>query len=515
MENVKEYLANAETAFSNRRYNEALTWYKKVLEETPDDIYVLSRAGAICVPLGNFDEALTYFQRAKELDPQNGDNIFNYANACFFSRNNVAAFEGYVEAERVGCSEEITPRLYYQLALICSMRNDFESALVYFKKCEEADKAGNISLNPDLISEKLKIYMVNEDFENADKCAAELVAIKPTDFNNYMVYFSLLMSHKKYSMAEKVLDDAQKYAVITEENQAVLWLQQAVVYMAMAEENPTEKELYIQKAITVLGEHVNDPALSKERKIEFLLTFAEVYQKAEAYDDSIYCLKYLLGEDTQTAQPMKTTDSTEESEVLSYEEAEAMISADLMRVQEKIYNGEIDSSMGLYAEHAYDEDGRLVNVYPENVFSQMIENTDDFFGKGEQFDLSDEVLDKVHFDLLTAYLAKEDFQSAKQSAEMLKKSKTLYYNYYGIYASVLSLKKIHGDTEEVRNEYAGALAFFRGKSFENPKDSLAVIFRARLYAEEGKFEKANELAMLLEEMDQKSLLDYIEECKKG
>ena len=68
MDDVKELLVNAEVAFSNKQYNAALNWYQKVLEVTPDDVYVLSRAGAICVSLGRFEEALTYFGRAKKLD---------------------------------------------------------------------------------------------------------------------------------------------------------------------------------------------------------------------------------------------------------------------------------------------------------------------------------------------------------------------------------------------------------------------------------------------------------------
>ena len=81
MDAIKELLTNAEIAFANKQYDSALQWYQKVLEAPPDDVYVLSRAGALCVPLGKFREAMLYFGRAKELDPDNGDNAFNYGNA--------------------------------------------------------------------------------------------------------------------------------------------------------------------------------------------------------------------------------------------------------------------------------------------------------------------------------------------------------------------------------------------------------------------------------------------------
>ena len=167
METAKEFLLNAEIAFTNKQYNESLSWFKKVLDEEPNNVYALSKAGAICVPLGLFEEALSYFGRAKELDPNNGDNVFNYANACFFNKDNVTAFREYVEAEKIGCSEDVVPRLYYQMALLCSMRQDIKSALIYFDKCEKSDREGIIVLTPDFISEKMKMYMVLEDYSNA------------------------------------------------------------------------------------------------------------------------------------------------------------------------------------------------------------------------------------------------------------------------------------------------------------------------------------------------------------
>lgn len=76
---------------------------------------------------------------------------------------------------------------------------------------------------------------------------------------------------------------------------------------------------------------------------------------------------------------------------------------------------------------------------------------------------------------------------------------------------MISGKLKMNDTDK---KYAEAIAFFRNKSFADHSDVMAVLFRARLYAEQGKYEKAKELALLLAESDQKSLMDYIEKCKR-
>jgi hypothetical protein len=75
--------------------------------------------------------------------------------------------------------------------------------------------------------------------------------------------------------------------------------------------------------------------------------------------------------------------------------------------------------------------------------------------------------------------------------------------------------KINGRSSDVERKYAETIAFFRNKTFENPNDVLASVFRARLYAEQGKFEKAKEIAILLSEDDRNSILNYIEQCQKS
>lgn len=518
MSDVNNYLLNANIAFNNKQYNEALTWYQKVLEKTPDDLYALSRAGAICVPLGKFEEALKYFGHAKDLDPNNGDNAFNYANACFFNKDNVGAFTAYVEAEKLGCSEDVIPRLYYQLALLCSMRQDIKSALVYFKKCEEADRGGMISLNPDLISEKMKLYMVSQDYANAGKCAAELVAIQPTQFRNYMIYFSIVMANKDFNKAEKVLKDAQSYAETSDDDNVTILLQLAALYVSRAEHDTPNRDRHFKQAINILEKQINVARLSSGQMVNVLLTLAEVYLKAGEYSKSIKCLQFILNGRValQPATDGKGKDIVGE---LSPEEIEAMMQADMEMIQEKIDTGELSADLGLYAEMEYDENGNLVPKYDETMFSLLnnfdgaeTEPTVEEQNNSVSFEITVDIREKVYFTFLSCYLAMDDFKSAEKYAIALRHSGNTYYNYYGVYAYAMISGKLK--MNDADKKYAEAIAFFRNKLFADHSDVMAVLFRARLYAEQGKFEKAKELALLLAESDQKSLMDYIEKCKR-
>ncbi len=518
MSDPRQMLLNADIAFNNQQYDKALEWYQKVLRETPDDLYALSRAGAICVPLGKFEDALKYFGRAKKLDPANGDNFFNYGNACFFNKNNVEAFDAYVEAERIGCSEDVTPRLYYQLALLCSMRQDIKSALIYFKKCEEADETGVIALNPDLISEKLKLYMVTQDYANAGKCAAQLVAVQPAVFRNYMVYFSILMAAKDFDRAEKVLKDALEYAETSDDDKITALLQMSALYAARAESDADHREKYFKQAVDILEKQINAEMLSPDQMVNILLTLSELYMKSGSYKESIKCLQFILNGKLPAKGEAGITGAEMPAE-LTPEEIDAMMQADMAAIQEKIDTGELSADLGLYAEMEYDERGNLIPKYDETMFSILSgydetqeEDLSEDNDSGSFFDISPEIREKISFGFLSCYLAMDDFAAAEEYAIALKNSDNKYYNYYGTYACAMLAGKLK-DAEADR-KYAEAIAFFRNKAFEDHSDVLSIIFRGRLYAEQGKFEKAEELAYLLAESDQQSLLDYIKSCRQ-
>lgn len=519
MSELREALMNAEIAYANKQYNEAYRWYKAVLRNSPDDLYVLSKVGSISVPLGKYDEALACFRRIMQLEPGVGDHVFNYANACLFMKNTTEAFAAYVRAEKMGCSEDVLPRLYYQLALICSAQEDRKSALIYLKKCEDNDPNGNLALKPDLISEKLKLYMMEEDYTNAEHCAAELVAIQPALLKNYMVYYSILMAHKKYDEAKAVLTSAQKYAVNTTEDRYHVVLQMAAVGIAESEEHPDEKLAYCHAALRLMYDLLADRDLTQEQYAQVVLTIAEAYTKANEFPEAIQCLKLLLAESTENAKPLSRTTEQTLQDLTEYE-VEQMIQADIALVQQKIYTGELDPNLGLYVQPGYDAYGNEFRYYDPELFACLNPPEDDDQSEAAvpQNKLEGLVLplamrEKVYFDLLTAYLAQDNFTEAEKYAMALKYSNNTYYAYFGLYTATMIARKISGLNTKTRKQYDEALAFFRSKAFANPGDTLATVFRARLYAEDGKCRKAEELAMLLPEKDRQSVLDYIESCR--
>ena len=512
MEDEKICLMNADTAFENKQYPEALSWYKKALGLDENNLYALSRAGAICVPMGKFSEALEYFERARQLDPENGDNYFNCGSAWFFNKNNVKAFEMYVQAEKIGCSEDVTPQLYYQMAMLCSMRQDNQSALVYFRKCQDSDPTGALSLNPDLISEKLKIYMLLKDFRETETCAAQLVAISPADFRAYMTYYSILMAHRELDKAEKVLQDAERYARMTAEESLTLLQQRATIYVARG--NVNNEKSWFEKAAASLDTLLGRNDLDFRQRADSTVMLAEVCMRAGNVDRAVGLLNRILRDNTAPIEEPVQEQTAEED--LTQEDIELMMWEDMDRIQEKIDAGELDGDMGAYAYADYDELGNLVHYYDWDVPRESGARTDEKERKTENLprQLPAEIREKAIFTLLSCLLEKDNYAESYPVAKILKHCDNRYYSYFGRYAETMLYGKLAGmESGETVRKYSEAIAFFRSRSVSNPGDNLAAIFRARLYAEQKKFGKAEEISHLLAEEDRKAVINYIAQCR--
>ena len=534
MNDYRTLINNADLALHNKQYDEALKWYVEALKVNPDDVYCLSRCGAISAEHQRYEDAVDFMRRAYEIDPENGDNIFNYGNACLIRQDYMKAFQLFVEAERKGCSPDVLPTLYLQMSLICSMRHDSEAAAVYLDKCAEADSTGLLMLDPEIISKKLNIYAEMGDYKNAAKTAAELVAAAPTMYPYYMLQFSIMVSQKEFADAEKILDVAERYAKMTEKDKMNLLLQRASLYMVWADEDPEKNPGKLEQAAEILSAYREKTAVGYDRN-QVSATLAEVCNRLDRYDDAISILLDCVGRDlmnsillTQTATELPQDEAVSVDMELSdadYAEIDLQLAKDMQALEEKIAEGTIDPNLEPTS-FGINEDGLEVPYFDDSAFANLVSSDETQTSvdtakeeepaqesEVETVDLTEEEKDlREHalYLLLTALLEKDDFASARRCGEILMNCRNQNYAYYGRYAEAVSSFKLDGMTEETKMKYARAIAFFRNRTFANAKDTLAAVLRARLYAERGDYEKAEELSGLLAEQDRKTLLAYIE-----
>lgn len=520
-DNFSEAMINGETAFSNANYALALEWFRKALEEKSDDPRALLRAGTVCLPLKKYEESFDYFRKSMELDPENGDNAFNLANAYFIRGDHAKAFEFYSAAESKRCSADIKPRLYYQMALLCSMRRDIKAALTNFKKYEDLDRTGMVSLDPAVISEKIKLYMMDNDLGNAAKYAVQWISVAPAELRPYMVYFSILMAQKKYAAAGKVLDDAEKYAEIDAASAVKLSNERVKLAVAKAESSPSDSKALLDEAYNTTKSLMEKADASA--KDELKLQMAEICMKLSNYKEAITIAESLLKE--QAAEKNDAKPIEDSGEELDESDIEEMIYNDIQMMDEKIASGEIDEGIGEYAEVYYDDDGNAIRDFSDGLLD--IEPDNEINEQEEIPEPAAEAAavrkpgfyDKLYFILLSCYAAVEDYDNAFKTGGILKHSSNVYYSYFGRYIEAFSVKKLSESSDRFSGEdadkyYAEAIAFFRKRMLKGVNNNSAVIFRARMYAEIAKFAKAEEMANLLVLDTKTEVMAYIDECRK-
>ena len=530
IETYKEAVANADIAFSNENYEGAAKWYDKALVSAPKDIYALSRAGAALVASGRFKEAYPYFQKAIDADPQNGDSLFNMANAYFFEGNVSKAMEYYTLASVKPCSEDVKARIFYQLALMCTIKQDYKAALINYQKYEDFDKTGAASLDVDIVTEKLQLYARLDDYENAKKCAVKWIALAPSELRAYIAYFDLIMANQEYKEAEAALDDAMKYAVTDEGGKFAVDVSRANFYSMAAGSEADKNGDFNDKAYDLLSELIVSPLGNTQQKNELVLSLAELCIKLNKADEAIDLLKMLSEKPEAPAAEIAVS---QEPAAPDPDEIDAMRERDMQRMDALVAEGLIDESVGELTTVTYDENGNPVRHYPEGTFDGIPDGVDPVkFGlptpeklaeleKEAAAENSAEFNARVNFMLLSCYSAKNDFEKVLEYAAAVKNgARDSYYTYFGRYAEAFATLQLAKEgkrftLEEARKKYDWELAFFRTATMKRDGSSnYALLFRARMYAELGLYDKSAELSELLDTNDKAAVAQYIEECRK-
>lgn len=534
--NYEELLTNAESAFVNKQYQVSLEYYLNALEVKPDDVYLLSRAGSLCVVLGRYEDAFRHFIRAAEVDPDNGDNYYNLGNVYYFIKDYAKCLDMYTKAEMIGCSSEVLNKLYFQKAMLCGARGDAKAALMYLKKYERAYANDIKAMDPHVLSEKVKLQMALQEFEEAELSAAKLLNVQPTRFQNYILYFNLLMVLKKYDKAEQVLLDTQEYAEMSDKDKYVLGIQKAAFYTELIDvfaNDEAVKSRCEKFASDIYAEMLSsdNPDMSKN---EVKLNLANLYMKAKRYDDAIAILKVFLptediihcDADLSPVQEIpEYTAADEDSDGSEYAETDESDYADYSEKASDYvdYSDETsdysDYETSEYGDYSEEESADNEEDMSEESFDDEDTNEVESVEEVEvKENVSDEFLERVRYILMSCYVSKEDYLNALNMTRYLKDSQNTYYQYLSRYCEAYAMRSLAGSSELYTKEigeqkYAETIAYYRSRMMKDPKDKYAIVLRARMYAEQGTYVKAEEMAKLLGADERNALIQYIEQCR--
>jgi len=80
-EDVDLLFKNGLESYQNGKIDEAISYFEKVLEIDPNHVDALSNIGGLFITIGKHDEALSYFDRALEIEPNHVGSLSNKGSA--------------------------------------------------------------------------------------------------------------------------------------------------------------------------------------------------------------------------------------------------------------------------------------------------------------------------------------------------------------------------------------------------------------------------------------------------
>lgn len=218
---------------NNKKFNDAITVFKKILDHNPQSIEALINVGVAYYESNKLDEALDYFEKAKSLDVKQSEVLYN-------------------------------------LGLVYEKKNDIIKALTHFKQSVKSDPSNiNALLNIG------KIHLQNKDFKYAINAYENVLKLSPDDLN---IYHNLGVTWTKLGKTDKAIDFYLKAVKLhsrnsfTYYNLGYLYLQNSDFALSKLKKS----ELNFQKAIAI-----------NSNTAKFFYNLAVVQSKLKKYDSAI------------------------------------------------------------------------------------------------------------------------------------------------------------------------------------------------------------------------------------
>jgi len=160
------------------RFGEAIGWYQKTLEIQPENTDALNNLGGVLQAQGKLDEAVAYYQEAISINPDSTEAHYNLGNALKEQGKLDKAVASYQKA--VSIKPDFADA-HHNLAYALQEQGRMEEAVASYQKA--------ISVNPDLAEAYNNIGLAYEkmnDLVKAEKYIAKALSISPNAANiNY------------------------------------------------------------------------------------------------------------------------------------------------------------------------------------------------------------------------------------------------------------------------------------------------------------------------------------------
>lgn len=173
---------------------------------SPEDFNANMVAGQIFSKNEQLDKALSYLQKAVELDPQNSAAIRNLAQTHYDLGNTQESIATYKKAIRATLDMKTKADLYFNLGVLYNLVGDFDAA--------EDNFISALDLNPEDVEAILgmaQTFESNERWRKAEKFYKELIYLQPEVASHYRGISRVLLQQGKQDEAQRYFEKSKKF----------------------------------------------------------------------------------------------------------------------------------------------------------------------------------------------------------------------------------------------------------------------------------------------------------------
>ena len=178
----------------------------KAVEMSPEDFNANMTAGQIFARNIQPENALSYLQKAVELDPSNSAAIRNLAQTYYDIGNTTESIATYKKAILKTLDMKAKADLHFNLGVLYNQVGDFDTAEDHFILA--------LDLNPEDIEAILgmaQTFESNEKWRKAEKFYKELIYLEPDNAAHYRGIARVLLQQGKQDQAQRYFQKSKKY----------------------------------------------------------------------------------------------------------------------------------------------------------------------------------------------------------------------------------------------------------------------------------------------------------------
>ncbi|WP_035291645.1 tetratricopeptide repeat protein [Clostridium sp. KNHs214] len=185
---------------AKEKYQEALKYFEKAREIDPMEVETYFNLGNLYANMEQYEKAEEQFKKIILIDKKNGLVYFNLGNISFLRDNIEKGVEYYNKAVANGYEEA---NLYYNLGMVYEETDNFLFAVRNYSKAIAKEP-----LNPEYRLKQISLYIKNDKLDEALEALEELNQYCPDIFEGYHFRFEIYCAQGKFEEAEKVINGA-------------------------------------------------------------------------------------------------------------------------------------------------------------------------------------------------------------------------------------------------------------------------------------------------------------------